>query len=134
MSDQGPAVALFALLAQYPAATLTSFAAMVLVGVFFISGADAGSIVMGMLCARGNLEPPRWLVVLWGALAGAAASVLLVMGGLGGLQTAAIIVAAPFLLVMMGMCVSLWKALLDDLQSSELREQDDVPSDPERVA
>lgn len=116
VKDQGPAVALFVLLAQYPAAAITSLAAMMLVGVFFISGADAGAIVMGMLCAHGNLEPPRALVVVWGVLAGSAAAVLLVMGGLGGLQTAAIIVAAPFLLVMVGMCVALWIALLDDLE------------------
>lgn len=134
VKDQGPAVALFVLLSQYPAAMLTSFTAMVLVGVFFISGADAGSIVMAMLCSRGNLAPPRWLVVLWGALAGAAASVLLVMGGLNGLQTAAIIVAAPFLVVMMGMCVSLWKALMDELQVSEPREPRIAPGDPERAA
>ncbi|MFC5699373.1 BCCT family transporter [Pseudomonas sp. GCM10022186] len=114
VKDQGPAVALFMLLAQYPAAALTSFAACVLVGVFFISGADAGSIVMGMLCARGNLKPPCWLVALWGALTSAVAAVLLVMGGLGALQTASIIFAAPFLAVMVGLCVSLWKALLDD--------------------
>lgn len=119
--SQGPAAALFMLLAQYPGATLTTFVAIVLVGVFFISGADAGSIVMGMLCARGDLSPPGWLVALWGALAGAAAAVLLVMGGLNGLQTAAIIGAAPFLVVMVGLCVSLWKALLDDLQGRDTR-------------
>jgi choline/carnitine/betaine transport len=117
VKDQGPAVALFMLLAQYPAAALTSLAAIMLVGVFFISGADAGAIVMGMLCSRGNLKPPCWLVALWGVLTSAAASVLLIMGGLGALQTAAIIFAAPFLLVMVGLCVSLWKALRQDRQA-----------------
>ncbi|MDQ0588205.1 BCCT family transporter [Variovorax paradoxus] len=123
VKDQGPAVALFVLLGQYPAATLTSSVAMFLVGVFFISGADAGAIVMGMLCAKGELTPPRGLVILWGVLAGAAASVLLVMGGLGGLQTAAVIVAAPFLVVMAGLCIALWVALLDDLEGRPLRQR-----------
>ncbi|MOA69254.1 BCCT family transporter [compost metagenome] len=50
-------------------------------------------------------------------LTSAAASVLLIMGGLGALQTAAIIFAAPFLLVMVGLCVSLWKALRQDRQA-----------------
>ena len=118
VKDQGPAVALFLLLSEYPAAALTSFAAVVLVGVFFISGADAGAIVMGMLCTRGNLHPPSWLVMLWGTLAAAAASVLLVMGGLGALQTAAIIFAAPFLAVMVGLCGSLWKALRNERRSA----------------
>ncbi|TIU04387.1 MAG: glycine/betaine ABC transporter permease, partial [Mesorhizobium sp.] len=38
------------------------------------------------------------------------------MGGLQGLQTASIIAAAPFLVVMIGLCISLWMALLDDLE------------------
>lgn len=137
VKDQGPAVALFTLLEQFPGATLTSFAAIMLVGVFFISGADAGSIVMGMLCARGDLEPPKKLVVLWGVLAGAAASVLLMMGGLDGLQTAAIIVAAPFLVVMGGLCVALWKALLDDLEGrrrGSARERVDDAGDARALA
>ncbi|MNF39628.1 Glycine betaine transporter BetL [compost metagenome] len=133
VNDQGPAVALFMLLSQYPAAALTSFAAIVLVGVFFISGADAGSIVMGMLCARGDLDPPRWLVVLWGTLTSAAASVLLVMGGLVALQTAAIIFAAPFLAVMLGLCVSLWKALLADRPVGAARDSLTVLRDSTRA-
>lgn len=116
VKNQGEAVALFALLAQYPAATFTSLTAMFLVAVFFISGADAGSIVMGMLSSRGVLEPSKTVVVLWGVLAGASASILLVMGGLSALQTAAIIAAAPFLLIMVGLCISLYRGLLDELE------------------
>ncbi len=36
---------------------------MVLVGIFFVSGADAASIVMGTLSQKGSLEPSRWAVV-----------------------------------------------------------------------
>ncbi|MDR4307094.1 BCCT family transporter [Chelatococcus sambhunathii] len=113
---QDSAIALFSLLEQYPGAIVSCVVAMFLVAVFFISGADAGSVVMGMLSARGTLEPAKWVVVLWGVLAGASASILLMMGGLNALQTASIIVAAPFLLVMAGLCVSLYHALLDDLE------------------
>jgi len=116
VNNQGAAVSLFALLAQYPFAWLTSLIAIFLVAVFFISGADAGAVVMGMLSSNGTLEPRRGVVVLWGILAGASASVLLVMGGLQGLQTASIIAAAPFLLVIVGLCVSLWHSLLDELE------------------
>ena len=112
----GAAVALFTLLAQYPAAALTSFVAVFLVAIFFISGADAGAVVMGMLSSRGTIAPQPRVVVLWGVLAGASAAVLLVMGGLKALQTASIIAAAPFLLVMVGLCVSLWRSLLDELE------------------
>ncbi|CVI24390.1 exported hypothetical protein [Agrobacterium tumefaciens str. B6] len=37
-------------------------------------------------------------------------------GALGGLQTASILAAAPFLLAMVGLCVSLWMGLLDDIE------------------
>jgi choline-glycine betaine transporter len=121
VKEQTEAVALFALLAQYPAATLSSTVAMFLVAVFFISGADAGSVVMGMLSSRGTLEPSKAVVILWGVLAGSSASILLVMGGLNALQTASIIVAAPFLLVMAGLCVSLYHALLDELECPPAR-------------
>ncbi|MBP7000465.1 BCCT family transporter [Amaricoccus sp.] len=116
VETQGAPISLFALLDQYPMAGLTCFVAMFLVAIFFVSGADAGSVVMGMLSERGTTEPASRVVVLWGVMAGASASVLLVMGGLGGLQTAAIIAAAPFLVVMGGLCVSLWHALMDELE------------------
>ena len=116
IADKGAPVSLFALLEQYPLASLTSVVAMFLVAIFFVSGADAASVVMGMLSSRGTPQPKAGIVVLWGVLAAAAASVLLVMGGLDGLQTASIIAAAPFLLVMVGLCGSLWKGLLDDIE------------------
>jgi len=116
LNDQGAAVSLFALLDQYPMAAFTCFLAMFLVAIFFVSGADAGSVVMGMLSERGTTSPTAPVVVLWGVLAGASAAILLVMGGLQGLQTAAIIAAAPFLLVMAGLCVSFWHALMDEFE------------------
>jgi glycine betaine transporter len=121
VNDKGAAISLFSLLGQYPGTALTSFVAIFLVAIFFVSGADAASVVMGMLSSRGSLTPNSGIVVLWGALAAASASVLLVMGGLQGLQTASIIAAAPFLLVMVGLCVSLWKSLLDDLELRPLK-------------
>jgi choline-glycine betaine transporter len=74
-----------------------------------------------MLSSRGALEPKPGVVVLWGVLAGASAAVLLLMGGLQGLQTASIIAAAPFLVVMVGLCISLWHSLLDELEEGKAR-------------
>jgi glycine betaine transporter len=84
---------------------------IVLVSVFFVSGADAASIVMGMLTCRGILEPPRAIVAFWGTGMGAVAITLLLAGGLETLQQAAIVAGAPFALVMIGLCVSFFKAL-----------------------
>jgi choline-glycine betaine transporter len=109
-----PEIALFTMLEQFPLSQLTSFLVIVLVALFFVSGADAASVVMGMLSSGGNLSPARWVIVTWGVFTGAAAAVLLLAGGLDALQQAAIIAAAPFTLVMIGLCVSLFKALQED--------------------
>jgi glycine betaine transporter len=112
--DNGLENALFSTLGQFPLAGLTSVIAIVLVALFFVSGADAASLVMGMLSSRGNLSPSRPVVAIWGTLTGAAAAVALLADGLDGLQTAAILSAVPFALVMIGLCWSVLKALREE--------------------
>lgn len=108
---------LFTLLDQYPIATIASIIVMVLVAIFFVSGADAASIVMGSLSQKGTIHPSRGTVVFWGVATGAVAAVMLLVGGedaLTGLQTITIIAALPFLLVMVGLAISLVKDLRHD--------------------
>ncbi|MFE6295291.1 BCCT family transporter, partial [Streptomyces sp. NPDC057866] len=110
---------LFGLLQEFPAAGAMSLLVMVLVGIFFVSGADAASIVMGTLSQRGALEPTRPVVIFWGVVTGAVAAVMLLVGdgqgdALAGLQNLTILVAAPFVLVMTGMCVALMRDLRED--------------------
>ncbi|MET9973176.1 BCCT family transporter, partial [Streptomyces sp. NPDC006356] len=110
---------LFDVLQQYPIATATSVVVMILVGIFFVSGADAASIVMGTLSQRGSLEPTRTVVVFWGVLTGAVAAIMLLIGGgkgdaLTGLQNLTILAAAPFTVVMVGLCVALNRDLRQD--------------------
>ncbi|PAN01756.1 BCCT transporter [Streptomyces sp. Alain-F2R5] len=110
---------LFAVLQEYPIATVTSLLVMILVGIFFVSGADAASIVMGTLSQKGALEPSRWAVVFWGVVTGAVAAIMLLVGSgegdaLTGLQNLTILAAAPFVIVMIGMCVALMRDLRRD--------------------
>ncbi|MCZ2827637.1 BCCT family transporter [Modestobacter sp. VKM Ac-2986] len=108
---------LFGVLQQYPLATVTTVLVMVLVAVFFVSGADAASVVMGSLSQRGTLHPSRGIVVFWGVVMGAVAAIMLLAGGddaLTGLQNLTIIAALPFALVMVGMAVALAKDLRSD--------------------
>lgn len=110
---------LFGLLQQFPVPTLMSLLVMILVGIFFVSGADAASIVMGTLSQKGTFEPARLVVVFWGVVTGAVAAVMLLIGNgegdaLAGLQNLTILVAAPFTVVMIGMCVALMRDLRRD--------------------
>jgi hypothetical protein len=56
--EASQASALFALLDQFPLAGTISVAVMVLIVLWFVSGADAGAVVMGILCSRGSANPP----------------------------------------------------------------------------
>ena len=108
---------LFGLLGEYPLATVSTVVVMVLVAVFFVSGADAASIVMGSLSERGTIEPHRKTVIFWGVATGAVSAVMLLAGGsdaLTGLQTITIVAALPFVLVMIGLAVALVKDLRQD--------------------
>jgi choline/carnitine/betaine transport len=110
----GEEAGLFATLENLPWFTLTSIVVIVLVGLFFVSGADAASVVLGMLSCRGTMHPSRPVVILWGVLTGLVAAVLMLAGGLDAVKQVAIIAAFPFLFVMIGMCVSLVKALREE--------------------
>ncbi len=108
---------LFTTLEAYPFATIASIVVMALVAIFFVSGADAASIVMGSLSERGTLTPSRPTVIFWGVATGAVAAVMLLVGGadaLTGLQTITIVAALPFVIVMIGLAVALVKDLRND--------------------
>ncbi|WP_411074755.1 BCCT family transporter [Streptomyces sp. cmx-4-7] len=117
--ESTPEGQLFGVLKEFPIAGAMSLLVMVLVGIFFVSGADAASIVMGTLSQRGSFEPTRPVVVFWGVVTGAVAAIMLLIGdgegdALAGLQNLTILVAAPFVLVMIGMCVALMRDLRRD--------------------
>jgi len=94
--------------------------AVVLVAIFFVTGADSASIVMGGLSEKGAIEPSRFTVVFWGVATGGVASAMLLAGGddpaevLTGLRDITIVSALPFVFVMLLLCVSLYKDLNND--------------------
>ncbi|PWJ54120.1 choline/carnitine/betaine transport [Quadrisphaera granulorum] len=112
ISDQ--TTQMFNLLALFPWSGFTSLLVVALVAIFFVSGADAASIVMASLSSHGDDEPRRWLTAAWGALTGLVAIVLLQAGGLQALQNLTIIAATPFLVVMVLLCWALLKDLKGD--------------------
>jgi len=94
--------------------------AVVLVAIFFVTGADSASIVMGGLSENGATDPSRFTVVFWGVATGGVASAMLLAGGddprevLTGLRDITIVSALPFVFVMLLLCVSLYKDLNND--------------------
>ena len=52
--------------ASTPLSSITVVLAIGLFAIFFITGPNSASIVMGMLSQNGEEEPKRWLVIFWG--------------------------------------------------------------------
>jgi choline/carnitine/betaine transport len=116
---------LFGLLHSMPLGGVLSVVAMTLTAIFFVSGADAASVVTGTLSQHGTIQPARWVVVFWGVVMGAIAAIMLAIGAaqagegaedtaLTGIQQITIISAAPFALVMVALCIGLAKDLYHD--------------------
>ena len=76
-----------------------------------MTSSDSGTLVITTLLSDGDDDPPKEHRIIWGATEGAIAAILLLMGGLGALQTAAITAALPFSVVMIFMMIGLVKAL-----------------------
>ena len=110
-------VALFELLELYPLATLSSVLAMIVIILFFVTSSDSGSLVIDIITAGGNLDPPVIQRIFWAILEGVVAIALLLGGGLIALQTASIMAGLPFAFVLIVMCVSLWKGLAKATES-----------------
>ena len=92
---------LFALLGGLPAGTVLTFGAILLIGVFFVTSSDSGSLVMAMIASGGDIEPKNWLRVFFALVAALLAVALLLTGGLDALKTAAITTALPFSIVLL---------------------------------
>jgi choline/carnitine/betaine transport len=103
--------AFFATLDYFPFAGVTSVIAIILVVMFFVSGADANTYVLSMLTSDGSLTPRRSVLILWGVLTGVTAVVLMLAGGLTALQNVVIVTSLPFLVIIAGLAVSFWKEL-----------------------
>src|SRR5690606_34855760 len=99
--------ALFITLAQLPFGAILSGLATLLIITFFVTSADSATFVLGMLSSEDRLNPSNRVKLTWGVLQSSIAAVLLLSGGLQGLQTASIVAAAPFAVIMVLMCVAM---------------------------
>lgn len=113
--DQNVTTALFELLSSFPLASVTSFISIILIFVFFITSSDSGSLVIDIITAGGNLDPPVKQRVFWAVTEGIVAAILLIGGGLTALRAATISTGLPFLLVIIVMAYCLLKAFQDEM-------------------
>lgn len=98
--------ALFQMLEHVPGTQIVTIGVILLIGIFFVTSADSGALVMGMIATGGQQNPKRWIRTFFVAVTAALAIALLLAGGLTALQTAAITIALPFSVVMLLICWS----------------------------
>ena len=110
VTDSVP-TALFVLLEQFPASGPVSLVATLCVVSFFVTSSDSASLVIDIITAGGNENPPVAQRIFWAVTEGLVAAVLLLSGGLKGLQTATITSALPLCLALLLICHSLARGL-----------------------
>lgn len=109
-----PETGLFIVINQYPLGFILSIAFIVLLCTFFITSANSGTFVLGMLSSDGDLNPSSGKKILWGVMQAAMAIGLLMAGGLKPLQTISIAAAFPFIFIQICAMISIVKALKTD--------------------
>lgn len=110
-----PETLLFKFLDYLPLSGVTGLVSLVVISLFFITSADSGIYVLNNIASRDkSLAAPRWQAVMWGVLMSVVAIVLMQSGGLANLQAMTLLVALPFAMLMLLMCLSLWKGLNAD--------------------
>lgn len=115
-------LALFQMLSHLPLTGITSFLAICLVLVFFVTSSDSGSLVIDSITSGGKTNAPVNQRIFWATAEGVIAAVLLVVGGsaaLEALSAGAVSVGLPFTFLLLAMCVSLARGLYHERQLIE---------------
>ncbi|GAE94278.1 glycine betaine transporter OpuD [Gracilibacillus boraciitolerans JCM 21714] len=121
MNDAGSEAALFTVLENFPFTMVMAVLAVLLISTFFITSADSATFVLGMQTTNGDLNPDIKVKVIWGIVQSGTAAVLLWQGGLAALQTASIISAFPFAIIMILIIFSVIKAFRAEAKIYELK-------------
>lgn len=105
---------IFQMLDVLPLAQITSFLAIVLVVVFFVTSSDSGSLVIDVIAAGGKVDAPTPQRVFWCVFEGLVAIALILGGGLVALQAMAVSTGFPFTIVLLVATVAVVKGLLSE--------------------
>jgi len=116
--------ALFVLFEALPYGSIMSLVATVLILIFFVTSGDSATLVLAMMTSGGNPEPKNSLKIIWGVLISGIALSLLFAGGLKAVQTATIVFALPFSIVLVLMAISVTRAIHQDWHAEQLREKE----------
>ncbi|WP_352337969.1 BCCT family transporter [Psychrobacter sp. 16-MNA-CIBAN-0192] len=111
-ADYGSAIYKF--IEYYPFVQPVTLLIVVMIILWFVTSSDSASLVVDMLTAGGDTNPPKIQRLFWATSEGLIAAILLAAGGLSALQAAAIVAGLPFALVIFVMMYALLRGLSRD--------------------
>lgn len=109
-----PEGAFYELLQQYPAFIAVACVATLTALLFYVTSADSAALVMANLSSR--LPTPQHdgnpsLRIFWAVSTGALTVAMLIVGGIGALQSATVIMGLPFAVVIVLVMIGLYRSL-----------------------
>jgi BCCT family betaine/carnitine transporter len=105
---------IFLMLEALPLHSITSFVAIILVVVFFVTSSDSGSLVIDVIASGGKVDAPTPQRVFWCTFEGLVAIALILGGGLVALQAMAVSTGFPFTIVLLVATVSVVMGLMTE--------------------
>lgn len=103
--------ALFKTFEFLPFTEILSVLSILLIFTFLVTSADSATYILSSMTTFGSLHPPKFAKMVWGVLIAAIAAVLLYAGGLEALQTASLISALPFTVILLLLMLAFVKLL-----------------------
>lgn len=119
-----PQTTMYTLLESYPWVGLTAAVVTILGIVFFVTSADSGALVLAnftSILSDVNHDAPVRLRIFWSAVIGLVTVALLMAGGLAALQSAVVVTALPFSVVIFAIMAGLYRALRMEGDKAEAR-------------
>ncbi|MRX71203.1 BCCT family transporter [Bacillus lacus] len=116
--------ALFQTYQHLPMSGLLSILSILLIFTFLVTSADSATYILSSMTSGGSMHPPQLAKIVWGVLMSAIAAVLLYAGGLEALQTASLVAALPFTLLLLLLTIAIIKLLAKEplpIRKADLR-------------
>jgi len=117
MAEVGDAATIIRVLETLPVSYIAILFFVILGFIFLATSLDSASYILASTASikvGDGIEPPAWHTVLWGLIMALLSISLLLIGGLNVVQTSAVVVAVPVVIIYLLLFISLMKWLRND--------------------
>ncbi len=132
VNNLGEAVSGYVVFNALPFGQLLTVGFIVLVTASFITSADSATLAVSMMTTGGKEHPSSINRVFWGVSLGLVTAILLIIGGIEALQSAAVITGGPFALVCLVATIGLIKSFRTKYGSVLLQEETNLIGSSDR--